>query len=315
MEALAVVFDQPEHLSLRRLPLTAAAETDVVVQVDYTSISAGTERMFWRGRMPPFPGFGYPLVPGYEAVGRIIQAGPQSGRHEGELVFVPGSSGFDGVRGLFGAAASRLVVPGRRVIAIEDSLGERAVLLALAATAYHGLAGPAAKRLPDLIIGHGTFGRLAARLCRALDPSINPVVWERDPRRAAGADGYRVISAEQDERRDYACIFEASGDASLMEPMIGRLRRNGEIVLAGFYCDPITFGFLSAFHKEIEMRITAEWGANDLQAVTQLLKDGRLPFEGLITHQRDAQQATEAYGMAFDDPNCIKMILDWRQSA
>ena len=136
MEALAVVFDQPEHLSLRRLPLTAAAETDVVVQVDYTSISAGTERMFWRGRMPPFPGFGYPLVPGYEAVGRIIQAGPQSGRHEGELVFVPGSSGFDGVRGLFGAAASRLVVPGRRVIAIEDSLGERAVLLALAATAF-----------------------------------------------------------------------------------------------------------------------------------------------------------------------------------
>jgi 3-hydroxyethyl bacteriochlorophyllide a dehydrogenase len=63
------------------------------------------------------------------------------------------------------------------------------------------------------------------------------------------------------------------------------------------------------------MRITAEWGANDLQAVTQLLKDGRLSFEGLITHQRDAQQATEAYGMAFDDPNCIKMILDWRQSA
>ena len=64
MEALAVVFDQPETLSLRRLPLAAAAETDVVVQVDYTSISAGTERMFWRGRMPPFPGFGYPLVPG-----------------------------------------------------------------------------------------------------------------------------------------------------------------------------------------------------------------------------------------------------------
>ena len=79
MEALAVVFDQPETLSLRRLPLTAAAETDVVVQVDYTSISAGTERMFWRGRMPPFPGFGYPLVPGYEAVGRVIQAGAASG--------------------------------------------------------------------------------------------------------------------------------------------------------------------------------------------------------------------------------------------
>ena len=99
-----------------------------------------------------------------------------------------------------------------------------------------------------------------ARLVRALDPSATPVVWEKDPRRASGAIGYRVISAEQDERRDYRCIFEASGDASLMEPMIGRLRKHGEIVLAGFYDDRISFGFLTAFHKEVHLRITAEWG-------------------------------------------------------
>jgi 3-hydroxyethyl bacteriochlorophyllide a dehydrogenase len=315
LDALAVVFDKPELLTLRRLPLTAAADSDVVVAVEYTSISAGTERLLWTGRMPPFPGLGYPLVPGYEAVGRVVQAGASSGRHEGELVFVPGANCFGDVKGLFGGAASRLVVPGARVIPIVDSLGERAVLLALAATAYHGLVGPAATGLPDLIIGHGTFGRLAARIVKALKPDADPVVWEKDPRRAVGAHGYRVMSAEQDARRDYTCIFEASGDASLLEPMLGRLRKGGEIVLAGFYSDPITFRFPLAFMKEARLRVAAEWGPNDLAAVTQLVNDGVLSFDGLITHERDARHANDAYGIAFGDPTCIKMILDWRQCA
>lgn len=315
MEALAVVFDQPEHLSLRRLPLAAAAEGDVVVAVDYTSISAGTERLLWTGRMPPFPGLSYPLVPGYEAVGRVIQAGVNSGRSEGEMVFVPGANCFGEVKGLFGGAASRLVVPGARAIPIADSLGERAVLLALAATAYHALHGPTARALPDLIIGHGTFGRLVARLVRALDPTATPVVWEKDPRRAGGATSYRVISAEQDARRDYTVIFEASGDASLLEPMLGRLRKGGEIVLAGFYAEPISFRFPLAFMKEARLRVAAEWEPGDLAAVTSLVQEGRLSFDGLITHERDARHATDAYGIAFGDPTCIKMILDWRQCA
>jgi 3-hydroxyethyl bacteriochlorophyllide a dehydrogenase len=51
-------------------------------------------------------------------------------------VFVPGARCFGEVRGLFGGAASRLVVPGAGG-AVSERLGERGVLLALAATAYH----------------------------------------------------------------------------------------------------------------------------------------------------------------------------------
>ena len=88
------------------------APADVVVDVSWSGISTGTERLLWTGTMPPFPGMGYPLVPGYEFVGRVAQAGAQSGQREGDLVFVPGAKCFGPVRGLFGGAASRLVVPG-----------------------------------------------------------------------------------------------------------------------------------------------------------------------------------------------------------
>jgi 3-hydroxyethyl bacteriochlorophyllide a dehydrogenase len=314
LEALAVVFDNPEQLSLRQLPIASATDSDVVVNVDWTSISVGTERLLWTGRMPPFPGLGYPLVPGYEAVGRVSFAGTASGHREGDRVFVPGANCYGDVRGLFGGAASRVVVPGARALNVDDSLGERAVLLALAATAYHALKGPRATEMPDLVIGHGTFGRLTARLVSILG-NAPCTVWEKDPIRAAGALGYTVTTAEQDPRRDYKCIFDASGDASLIEPMIMRLAKGGEIVLAGFYSDPIAFRFPMAFMKEARLRIAAEWDPADLAAVTKLVVERKLSFDGLITHEQPASNAKDAYEIAFNDPSCVKMILDWRESA
>ena len=68
METLAILLSAPEQLSLARLPLTPPGAQDVVVDIDWSGISTGTERLLWSGRMPPFPGMGYPLVPGYESV-------------------------------------------------------------------------------------------------------------------------------------------------------------------------------------------------------------------------------------------------------
>jgi 3-hydroxyethyl bacteriochlorophyllide a dehydrogenase len=309
MDALAVVIHAPEQLELRRLELTPPATGHVVVDVEWSGISTGTERLLWTGKMPPFPGLGYPLVPGYESVGRVVQADPGSPVSVGDLVFVPGASCFGEVRGLFGGAASRLVVPASRVTRIPDSLAEEGVLLALAGTAQHALVGGDG-RPAELIIGHGVLGRLLARLAVAAGGS--PVVWEKNPARATGAIGYRVIDPSDDPRRDYRSIYDVSGDASLVEPLIGRLARGGELVLAGFYSDPISFAFPLAFIKELRLRVATEWQPQDLEAVTALIAADRLPLHGLITHHRAFDQAASAYATAFTDPSCLKMLLDWR---
>src|SRR5215467_9061013 len=178
MDAVAVVLEQPRQLALRRLPLAERSGGHLGVEIEWTAISTGTERLLFEGRMPPFPGMGYPLVPGYEAVGRVRSCDAHSGFRKGERVFVPGAAGcFGYVRSLFGAAASHLVVPGKRVVACDESLGEQGVLLALAATAYHTLRLIGDTK-PECIIGHGVLGRLLARLTVALGGM--PVVWERD---------------------------------------------------------------------------------------------------------------------------------------
>ena len=309
VDTVAVLLEAPERLVLSRLELTPPGAEDLVVDVEWSGISTGTERLLWSGRMPPFPGMGYPLVPGYESVGRVVSAGPAAKHRVGDRVFVPGAKCFGPVRGLFGGAASRLVVPDARAVQIDESLGEDGVLMALAATARHAIAAPHAE-LPDLIIGHGVLGRLVARIVVACGGA--PVVWETNPARRDGAVAYSVLSPDEDARRDYRCICDVSGDSGLLDSLVQRLAPGGEVVLAGFYSAPLSFSFPPAFMREARFRIAAEWREADLLAVRALLDAGRLSFEGLITHRSDAGAAQDAYRTAFEDPACLKMILDWR---
>lgn len=311
MITTAVVMERPERLELAQIALDAPGPEDVVVEIDFSGVSTGTERLLWSGRMPHFPGMGYPLVPGYESVGRVIEAGPESGRRVGEAVFVPGARCFGPVRGLFGGAARTLVLPGARAIPIDPAMGEAGALIALAATARHAVAGGES---PDLIVGHGVLGRLIARLTLAAGAPA-PTVWETNPARRGGADGYAVIDPADDERRDYRAIFDASGDATLIDALIGRLAKGGELVLAGFYEAPISFAFPPAFMREARLRVAAEWRPADITATRALVEEGFLDLAGLVTHRARAADADTAYRTAFGAPECLKMILDWRAAA
>ena len=263
--------------------------------------------------MPPFPGMGYPLVPGYESVGAVVEAGSETGFKPGDWVFVPGANCYQGAYGLFGGASSRLVSAADRVTRIDAGLKAQGALLALAATARHAMAGPN-KTLPDLIVGHGVLGRLLARLTIASGAPA-PTVWEIDKTRSAGGEGYEVVHPLSDKRRDYRSIYDATGQSDVINDLVPVLERGGEIVLAGFYAQPLAIKFPPAFMKEARFRVAAEWTPDDLKATRALVENGDLSLEGLITHQRPAREAADAYEEAFTNANCLKMILNWSATA
>jgi bacteriochlorophyllide a dehydrogenase len=308
LSSLAVVLEQPKRVSLERLALDETTAADVTVETLWSGVSAGTERLLFNGQMPAFPGMGYPLVPGYESVGRIVDAGPKAGIAIGTQVFVPGAKCFgDSVRCVHGGAASLLVAPASRVVPVPVELGENAVLLALAATALHALGGSALEGV--LIVGHGVLGRLLSRLVIAAEGE-SPVVWEANSLRAAGAVGYEVTSSDADARKDYRTIFDVSGDPAILDSLVQRLAPGGEIVLAGFY-DRLSFSFPPAFMREARIRVAAIWRNGDLAKIVKLVEAGMLSLDGLLTHRSPAADASSAYPVAFDDPTCLKMVLDW----
>lgn len=313
MQTNAVLLSGPKTLAVETLALQAPGASDLVVDIRHSGISTGTEKLFWSGQMPPFPGMGYPLVPGYEAAGEVVEAGADTGYRAGDHVFVPGANCYDGAFGLFGGAAARVVTAADRVTRIDSGLGAQGALLALAATARHAMAGMN-KAVPDLIVGHGVLGRLLARLTIAAGAPA-PTVWEIDADRMDGAQGYPVVHPDQDTRRDYRAIYDASGNGALLNDLVGRIAKGGEIVLAGFYTTPLQFAFPPAFMKEARFRVAAEWARDDLSATRALVENGALSLDGLITHQAQASNAPAAYATAFEDPACLKMILNWEHHA
>ena len=313
IETEAVIIKDPGKLYLGNVVLREPGPGEVVVETHFSGVSTGTERLFWNGEMPAFPGMGYPLVPGYEAVGEVVDARGSNKLNVGDFVFVPGANCYKDVKGLFGASAKQLIVAEEKLIKIDKNLDANGTLFALAATARHAIAG-LGNKMPNLIVGHGVLGRLLARLTIAAGGEP-PVVWETNPSRISGAEGYEVLSPVEDNKRDYESIYDASGDPSILDQIIQRLKKNGEIVLAGFYSKPLTFTFPPAFMREAKIRISAEFTTEDVSITKSLIETDSLSLDNLISDTRPAEASTEAYKVAFEDTNCLKMVIDWRNAA
>ncbi len=317
MQTSAIVFEQPGALALKSLSLRAPSAADVVVETMFSGISTGTEKMLFQGTMPAFPGMRYPLVPGYESVARVVEAGSVSGRKVGDQVFVPGASCYEDAAGLFGASASRLVVAGARTTRLELANPEEGSLLALAATAHHAVRRTT--RPVSLVVGHGVLGRLIARIIMAVGNPA-PTVWETAQPRRQGAQGYAVIDPTSDDGSALApstnaAVIDASGNTAIVDRAISTLQKGGELVLAGFYPGRVSFDFAPAFMREATLAIAAEFTAKDVDAVLALIAAGSLSLGGLITHHAAPADAESAYRTAFEDHDCLKMIIDWRNAA
>ena len=64
--------------------------------------------------------------------------------------------------------------------------------------------------------------------------------------------------------------------------------------------------------REARIRVAAEWKTADMLAVRELAQRGALSLDGLITHRARATDCERAYRTAFEDSDCLKMILDWK---
>ena len=155
------------------------------------------------------------------------------------------------------------------------------------------------------------MGRLLARICLAQGWPA-PTVWETQSARRCGATGYPCIHPDEDTRKGYTSIIDVSGDGSVLDGLVSRLAPGGEVTLAGLYKQDLGFAFAPAFMREVTLRIAAQLKKHDLLAVTALVERGALSLEGLITHTFGPGRARKAYEVAFGDPQCLKMTIDWQ---
>jgi bacteriochlorophyllide a dehydrogenase len=317
----AIVIPEPHRLELREVELTAPGPDDLVIRTAYTSISAGTERMLLAGRMP-HPMLAFPVIPGYETVGRIVGAGASvEASWEGRWVYAGGARCYAGVNPAWGGQSATLIADHRRVVPLDGMEPRLGVLLALSATALHGVDllvgdqraaadGLTGRRV--LVLGQGPVGQLAARIARARGAWV--AVADRAPSRLERSQAHLALNvagsalAEVGEPVD--AIVEATGSMGALAEALPLLASDGSILLLGYY-DELHLPYMPLFLKQARLLTAREWAPGDLARSRDLIATGALDVAGLITHTFAVAEYDEAYRVALDEPECLKLVMEW----
>jgi 2-desacetyl-2-hydroxyethyl bacteriochlorophyllide A dehydrogenase len=338
----AVVIDEPGRYSVREVPDPVTEKGEVKIKIHACCV-CGTDKRLVDGE---FGGAVYPLIPGHEFAGTVVELGPGArGVEIGDRVsvapiiacgtcyhckagrpihclngFVIGHSGIKTVK-LDGAFAEYVVVPAANVFKLPDnvSLEEGAFMpnLSTAVSALRRARLAAGEEV--LVFGTGTMGNLLAQLAKVGGASLVAVTGRSENRlRLAKELGADVVipAAELEERaREVApfgfdVVVEATGVGAMVSRALPFVKDMGRLVLFGNYgSDTCTFNPTQVARRNLEI-IGSVSAVNVVHIANSLLGSGQIKVAPLISHHFPLADFAEAMALARDPKKCMRVIVN-----
>lgn len=289
----SIVIQRPFGVEIIEEDMPKAAPGEIVVKAEISGVSSGTEMFLYRGTYPNFAlkkwdqWKEYPVRPGYELSGTVVEVGPPARKNESEgsaaaslqstaRVCVADSDEFEiGDRVVcFGTHQQYSKVPATLAVKIPNSVTfEKATLAILATTTMHS-----SRRLKIeygdtvAVIGLGVVGNLAlqqAKLAGALTTiGLDLDTHRCELARAVGADHVINVSQENPEQAVLEItngigadiVVEASGAAGTLQLALELMRDRGTIELLGWQTEDPSFRFGDLYFKEGRLLATRAIG-------------------------------------------------------
>ena len=343
MTGRAAIVREANLVEIEEIPVPGPpGPRDVLVETEFTFISAGTELANFTGLDPgvhvPGSWNHYPARPGYANCGRVAELGSAVDTLAvGDRVFSQQKH----------ASHHLLPVndPDKIAVLVPDAVPSE-----LAAAARMGMVAITAPQVADIhvndwvvVFGLGLVGNLAAQLF-ALDGArvigVDPLPARRELARQVGIE--RVIGEDMSEIasqvRDITgggaqTVVEAVGNAGVAATAIHAAAPYGEIILLGSPRAPVTADlneFLQPVHSKwvtikgaLEHRVPINPTtrghplsiAGNARTILDLVSSGRLHLADLISHRLPAGDIAVAYDGLLNQPERFwGVALDWRTS-
>ena len=276
----SVVIAGPNDAAVESTPVPPLKLDEVLIRVAYEGVCA-TDIELYAGTLGYYESgmAKYPIVPGHEFSGTIIAAGAGvSGAAVGARVVVEciqscGAcaeclrSNFIGcalraelgVIRLDGGYADYVVVPGRFVHALADSVGFReACLCEPLAVVLKGLKRLSRAWSPEpgprrcAVIGAGPLGHLVARVLAFQGHQVT--VFDHNPVRRGYFEGTGIeASDDRDRLKDFDVLAEVTGDPGALHDILHRSSAGSTILLLGlpYSHRDFTFESIVAYDKTV----------------------------------------------------------------
>jgi 2-desacetyl-2-hydroxyethyl bacteriochlorophyllide A dehydrogenase len=332
MKAPAVVFPEPGRVEIWNMEVPEPGPEEVRVRTAFSGISQGTERWALTGRYGHFDedySAYYPCSPGYQAAGLVEAVGRSvSDLAAGDHVFVPGTRFLHPdlkYPGPCTASHSGMLVAARSAVtrvAPEVDLAA-AALYHMAGVSRHGvrLAGVKPGELVA-IIGLGMIGQMTAQAAKRAGAHVlaTDLITLRveaaakySADRALDANAERLEDAVRAVAPDGAdVVVDTTGDHRIIDRCLGLIRREGRILLQGYYTAPICFDFHPTHIMRPTVVFPCGWDDEYNDKLAADLASGELAIGPLITHRIPFDEAPSAYRLVLEHPEqSLGMVLSW----
>lgn len=335
---LAAHYVTPGHIEVVETEPRAPGPGEVQIAVAYVGI-CGTDLHIVHGDMDDR--VASRAVIGHEMSGRVLSSGAGvTGWSEGDPVVVlplrwcgacpTCRSGhrhicdrldFVGIDSP-GALQEVWTVPAELLVPLPPGLSLRAAaLVEPVAVAHHDVGRArlvAGERV--VVIGGGPVGLLIAVVAAARGADVRVV--EIDPfRRSVVADlGIGVIDAADGDLGGLvdrwtdgagaAVAFEVSGSQGGLDSAVSLLGARGRLVVVGIHVQPRPVDLKRVFWRELEILGARVYEPSDFTAAVELVAEGTIPVEALVSEIVPLRMATEAFVTLASGGRVMKVLVD-----
>ncbi|HTW14466.1 MAG TPA: alcohol dehydrogenase catalytic domain-containing protein [Nocardioides sp.] len=335
-----VVIEGPGSVTVETRPdPTLPGPDGAIVQVEATSI-CGSDLHFYDGDLPL-----YPVAVGHEAVGRVVEVGPDVRRYAvGDRVLISSVAGCGacdrcalgdpvtcvqggkvfGAGELGGAQSDLLAVPAAdfQLLAVPEGMSDEAALLLTDNLATGWAGAQRADFAPGatvVVIGLGAVGQCAVRAAYALGAGqvlvADPVAGRRD--RAVAAGGIAIDSPtveavlEATGGRGAEAVIDAVALDATLDDAFGAVRAGGTVSVIGVHdLAPYPLPILGELFRSVTLRMTTAPIQGTWPSLVPLIGNGRIDTTGIFTHEFALTDAAAAYAaVAARTADCVKVLM------
>jgi 3-hydroxyethyl bacteriochlorophyllide a dehydrogenase len=318
MTIRAVVFVGAGRAELQAIALPPIGPHELLVRSLVTCVSPGTELRTFAGKQQGVDPF--PLVPGYQIVGEVIEASAGHEARVGRRVFVNGGSvRFQGVGRAWGAHASHAIVHAASTFDLPARVEPLDVACTKVSAIGHRGVDATQPGRDDVVavVGLGLIGQLSARLfalkCKRV-VAVDVAPWRVEHARRAGIDAWLSTGHAGETVRSVVSsgvdiAVDCTGVPAVLEQTLDALREHAwadprvhgpKLVVQGSYPDRFEMPYMPAFRKEIAMVFPRDNKPRDIQAAIDLVASGALSTRDLITDVVTPDQCQRVYDTLSD---------------
>jgi L-iditol 2-dehydrogenase len=326
---LGLYLNKPGELELREFSdVSTLKDDEVKIKLIYGGI-CGSDVSVYNGKIAHA---NYPVRPGHELVGEVIQVGKNAKVELGEKVVVAPNSFCDECEFCLsgkpnicsskhslgvttdGGFSEEFVISSKYVLPVPKELSnEKAVLIEPFAVIVHALQKVAiSKDTTVAIIGCGTEGMLAITLANYLGAKITAVdINEKKFEKALKVGNIRTALPQDISGETFDVVIEAAGAKASVEQSVQIVKSGGSLVLVGIIPEA-TFPVIQIVRKEITIygSIIYNFPADFNKSIEYLMSD-EFKVEPIISNMYHFTDYMKAYEDALSG-QFGKIILNFK---